>query len=225
MQLPIMIAVAASGLVGLDESGELHARKNLTMGILIELICCYARKDEADLERLIAQLRALERANLIHIWRDRQILPGEPFDDAINTHMESAQIILLIVSSNFINSDYCYEKEMPRALKRQESGEARVLPVILHPCAWEDTLLGTLQALPTDGKPISDSKYWPNEHNALLDVTRGVRKIARELQVQNLAQEGEAHYQAQRYSEALAAYEEALSLISPQEEANFRASA
>src|SRR5205814_5512520 len=65
-----------------------------------------------------------------------------------------------------------------RALERHEQGEARVIPVVLHPCAWQGTLFGKLMAVPTDGRPISK---FPNQHDAFLEVTNAIRKVAEEL--------------------------------------------
>jgi tetratricopeptide (TPR) repeat protein len=185
------------------------------MGVPIELFCCYSREDEDDLKKLFQQLRALERANLIHVWYDRAINPGENWEEAIHTHLESAQMILLMVSASFIASDQCYDKEMPRALSRHESGQARVLPVLLHPCDWKITPLGRFQVLPTDGQPIS---LWPNQNSALLNVIEGVKRTANELQVEMLLKAGLAHYDAEHYNEALAVFDQALLLAQPQEE-------
>lgn len=185
------------------------------MGAPIELFCCYAREDEDDLKKLFQQLRALERANLIHVWYDRAINPGDNWEEAIHTHLESAQMILLMVSASFIASDQCYDKEMPRALAHHESGHARVLPVLLHPCDWKITPLGHFQVLPTDGQPIS---LWPNQNSALLNVIEGVKRTANELQVEIRLKAGLAHYDAERYEEALAAFDQALLLAQPQEE-------
>jgi len=184
-------------------------------GIPIELFCCYAREDEDDLKKLFQQLRVLERANLIHIWYDRAIKPGDYWEDAIDTHLNSAQIILLIVSASFIDSDYCYDKEMPSALARHASGQARVLPVLLHPCDWKITPLGRLHTLPSDGLPIS---LWPNQNSALLSVTEGVKRVAHELQIEALLKDGKAHYESMRYNAALSVFDQALTLALTQEE-------
>ncbi len=71
-------------------------------------------------------------------------------------------------------SDYCYTKEMQRALDRHKRGEARAIPIILRPIDWQETPLGKLQALPKDGKPIT---LWANRDNAFLDVARGIRSV------------------------------------------------
>ncbi len=83
-------------------------------------------------------------------------------------------IILLLVSQDFLASDYCYEKEMKRALERHEAGEARVIPIILRPTHLEVTPFSKLQALPTEAKPIT---LWPDRDEAFVDVVRGIQKV------------------------------------------------
>jgi WD40 repeat protein len=192
----------------------------------IELAICYAREDEDDLKKLFQQLRALERTGLIHMWYDREILAGSEYSGEIEQRLNSAQIILLIASAGFIASDYCYDTEMPRALVRQKSGLARVIAVLLHPCSWKDTPLSKQFILPTNKQPISDSAHWPNMHNALLNVNEGVKRLAHELQVLALLEQGEAFILPKRplfrrpatYDEASKPFVEAIALVAAYEE-------
>jgi hypothetical protein len=96
----------------------------------------------------------------------------------ISEHLETADVVLLLISSDFIASDYCYDVEMTRALARHEAGEARVIPVILRPADWQTERLARLQALPTDAKPVNE---WRDRDAAFLDVTRGIRRVVEEL--------------------------------------------
>ncbi|MCK9418651.1 MAG: toll/interleukin-1 receptor domain-containing protein [Nitrospirae bacterium] len=123
-------------------------------------------------------LSALKRQGLIDTWHDRRIGAGEEIDHVISEHLEKADIILLLVSPYFIASDYCYDVEMKRAIERQKAGEARVLPVILHPCDWHSLPFGKLMATPTDGKPVS---MFPNQHAAFLEISQAIRKAAEEV--------------------------------------------
>jgi hypothetical protein len=93
---------------------------------------------------------------VIHDWHDRKITAGSEWKGQIDQHLNTAGVILLLVSADFVNSDYCYDIEMKRALERHDKGEARVIPVILRPVgSWQDALFGKLQALPKDGKPVT----------------------------------------------------------------------
>ena len=119
-------------------------------------------------------LAALKHQGLIETWHDRRIRAGDEFDNVIDRQLNEAQVILLLVSADFIASRYCYEIEMARALERHRAGEARVIPVILRPCDWKETPFGKLMAAPKDGKPI---KAWPDIDEAFLDVVQRIKEV------------------------------------------------
>jgi len=114
----------------------------------------------------------LKRQGVIDTWHDRRIGAGQEIDDAIDASMEIADIILLLVSPDFIASDYCYEREMARAMERHEANEAIVIPVIFRPCDWHGAPFGKLMATPTDGRPITQ---WPDRDQAFLEVAKSIR--------------------------------------------------
>jgi hypothetical protein len=135
----------------------------------------YCHADEALRDQLEKQLSALKRQGVIDTWHDRRIGAGENIHQAIDSHIHQDEIILLLVSSDFISSDYCYDIEMKRALERHAAGEAIVIPVILRPCDWHGTPFGDLNATPPDGKAITQ---WPNTDEAFLHVAKAVRQAA-----------------------------------------------
>jgi TIR domain len=139
----------------------------------IEIFFSYACKDELLRDELAKHLKPLQNEGIIKDWHDREIPPGAEWKNEIDRHLESAQIILLLISADFLASDYCYSFELKRALERHESHEARVIPVILRFCDWKNTNFGKLQALPTDGKPI---KSWLDPDEAFTDVVSGLRR-------------------------------------------------
>jgi hypothetical protein len=140
----------------------------------INIFFSYAHADEELLSKLKAHLSPFQRQGLIdRSWYDRNISAGTEWEKEIDKHLNSANIILLLVSSDFMASDYCYSVEMKRALERHDKGEARVIPVILRRIHWQQSPIGKLQAVPTDGKPV---KSWPDEDDALYDVAEGIRK-------------------------------------------------
>lgn len=138
----------------------------------------YSHKDDALRDEMEIHLSALKRQGLIDTWHDRRIGAGEEIDHIISEHLEKADIILLMVSPYFIASDYCYDIEMKRAIERHKAGEARVIPVILHPCDWHSLPFGKLMATPTDGKPVT---MFPNQHAAFLEISQAIRKAAEEV--------------------------------------------
>jgi len=112
----------------------------------------YSHKDEPYRKRLEVALVQLRRGEQILIWQDRLILPGQKWGREIDKHLETANIILLLVSPDFLASEYAYSREMQRALERHKSGSAKVVPIILRPCDWQASPLYELQALPNAGR-------------------------------------------------------------------------
>ncbi len=139
----------------------------------IELFYVYSRKDDALRKRLDTHLSTLKREDLIGTWHDQEIVPGSLWEREIGNHLNNADIILLLISSDFIASDYCYGIEMQRALERHAVGEATVIPIILRPTDWTQAPFAKLEALPTNGKPITT---WSNRDAALAHVVQGIRR-------------------------------------------------
>ena len=143
---------------------------------MAELFFSYSHKDEELRNELETHLALLKRQGVISSWYDRRITAGSDFEKTISSELESSQIILLLVSAHFLASDYCYEKEMTRAIEKHEEGSAVVIPVILHPCDWHSAPFGHLRATPTDGKPVS---MFANQHEAFAIVAKDVREAAK----------------------------------------------
>jgi predicted ATPase len=138
----------------------------------VKIFISYAHEDEHWREKLLTFLAPLTFVSVISGWHDRLIPPGNEFDETIDEHLESAQIILLLVSADFLASPYCYGTEMKRAMQKHEAGEARVIPIILRQCYWEEAPFSKLQALPKDARPI---KTWRDTDRAFKDVVIGIR--------------------------------------------------
>src|SRR6266702_7584475 len=142
----------------------------------IEIFFSYAHKDEKLREDLEKQLSLLKWQGLITGWHDRRIGAGQEWSSAIDAHLDRAQIILLLISPDFLASNYCYGIEMKRALERHERKDAQVIPIILRPTDWHTAPFGKLEPLPRDGKPVT-SRSWDSQDEALLDVAKGIRKV------------------------------------------------
>src|SRR5438874_867609 len=123
----------------------------------IKLFYCYARRDKSLCDELEKHLSWLKRRHRLTTWHDREILPGEEWEQAIDTNLSDAHLILLLISPDFIASKYC-DGEMQRALERYRTGSCRVISILLRPCYWEDAPFSSLQILPTDARPIT---RWP----------------------------------------------------------------
>jgi len=144
----------------------------------LKVFLSYSHVDDELKAALVKHLEPLRHRKLIEEWHDRKITAGKEWDREISDHLSSADIILLLISIDFINSNYCYDIEMERALERHESGEARVIPVILRSCLWQYAPFAKLQALPRDAKAV---QAWGDRDEALTDIVDGIRKVAEEL--------------------------------------------
>jgi hypothetical protein len=144
----------------------------------IEIFCSYAQADKPLLQRLEAHLSMLKHQGLISIWHDRLIMPGTDWTQTIDTHLNSAWVILLLISSDFLASDYRYGVEMKSAMARHKTGRARVIPILLRPVDWKEAPFTHLQMLPTDARAITT---WSNQDEAFADVAAGIRQTIQDL--------------------------------------------
>lgn len=141
----------------------------------VEVFYSYAHDDEALRDQLDNHLKILQRQHIITSWHDRDIAAGTAWEDQIDTHLETAGIILLLISPDFIASHYCWDKELKRAMERHEAGEACVIPIILQPVDWTGAPFGKLQALPRDASAVTE---WPNRDTAFTNIAKGIRAAA-----------------------------------------------
>jgi hypothetical protein len=140
----------------------------------LSVFISYSHRDEALKDDLVMHLATLKRQGKIRAWQDRDIEAGTEWDAEIQQQLESANIILLLITPRFLASDYCYDLEMQRALQRHEAGTARIIPIILKPCDWEATPFRKLQVLPKDAKPVTQ---WDDPDEAFLNIVQGIRRI------------------------------------------------
>jgi nucleoside phosphorylase len=143
----------------------------------IKAFISYAPEDRVLAKRFVRHLSSLKRLESIDLY-DGVISAGIEWQRFINAYLNNCQLIMLLISPYFIDSDYCYCQEMQRAVERHDAGEARVIPIILRPTDWRGTPFSKLQALPTDGKPVTK---WRDRDEAFYDVTQSVRKAIEEL--------------------------------------------
>lgn len=151
---------------------------NSALNEVVEIFFSYAHEDEELRDQLAKHLKLMERQGLIESWYDREITGGQEWQGQIDQHLESADVILLLISSDFIASDYCSDIEMKRAMERHAEGKARVIPVILRDADWKEAPFGKLQAYPKNAQPITS---WDNRDEAFAHVARGIRGIVSEI--------------------------------------------
>jgi Flp pilus assembly protein TadD len=181
----------------------------------IQIFYCYAHEDKEFLNDLERHLEALRRSGKIITWFDRDIHPGSDWAQEIDLHLNTADIVLLFVSADFIFSNYCWGVEMKRALEMHKADEAHVIPIILRPVDWKETPIGELQALPTEGRPVTK---WRSRDEAFLDVSKEIRRLVEALSPQTQqakeqwVDKGNKLYHANRYEKAMEAYDQAIRL-------------
>ena len=145
----------------------------------INVFYSYSHLDEEFRKSLETHLGILRRKGLINEWHDRKIIPGKEWEPEIDSGLNNSDLILLLVSPDFINSDYCYGIEMNRAMELHESNNAVVVPIIIRPTEITDEPFSRIQALPTDAKPIT---LWDDNDLAWLDVVKGLKLTIAEIQ-------------------------------------------
>jgi tetratricopeptide (TPR) repeat protein len=176
----------------------------------VTVFYCYASEDEKHLRELEKHLGSLKRLGKVTTWYDRQIAPGMEWEHEIEAHLNAADIILLLISPDFMQSDYCYNVEMKRAMARHNSPEkTEVIPIILRPVNWQDTPIGQLQAWPTKGKPVV---LWNNRDEGYQNAAKGITKVVSAQLALQWKNEGKSYYMVGSHEEALQAYNEALHL-------------
>jgi hypothetical protein len=134
----------------------------------------YSHADDALRAEFDKHLSLLRREGLIDFWSDQRIPAGGEFDKHICAELEAADVVILLVSPDFMASDYCYSIEMKRAMERHQEGSAVVVPVILRPVDWHSAPFGRLKAQPRDGQPVVK---WPTLDDAFLDVVQSLRLL------------------------------------------------
>jgi len=139
----------------------------------VKLFISYAHKDEAFKDELEVHLSILRKNGQIETWDDRQIRAGEEWDQSIKNNLVDAEIILFLVSADFLASNYINDIEIAKAIERHDKEECKIIPVIIRRCQWRDSDLAKFQALPTDGKSIAE--YGNDRDHFWSDVVDGIK--------------------------------------------------
>lgn len=149
--------------------------------MVLEVFLSYARQDHIFWSELDTHLSNLKRQGIITSWSDSDIVPGTEWRSQTLTHLNTARLILLLISADFMASEFCYSFEMARAIERCQANESRVLPIILRPCDWKGTPFAKLAVLPAQGKPVT---CWSSRDDAYVNVVQGIRQAIDDLEKQ-----------------------------------------
>ncbi|AKJ08281.1 Hypothetical protein AA314_09907 [Archangium gephyra] len=137
-----------------------------------EIFYSYAPSDKSLRDKLETHLKLLQRQGVITGWHDGKVEAGQDENAEILSRLESADVILLLISADFIASDVCYSVQMERAMERQSAGNALVIPILLRPCDWKDAPFSKLKALPSNDTAVT---RWGDRDEAFTDIARGIR--------------------------------------------------
>jgi hypothetical protein len=146
----------------------------------LELLCCYSDQDQSLYQLLRQHLSPLEREGLISTWSNADITAGAKWQEEVEKHLNTAEIILLLISPGFISSDYCYSQQLMKAMERHEAGGARVIPVLLRPVLWKKAPFAVLQVAPKNEKPVTT---WSDTNDAFLEIVEDI-SVAIEVVIQ-----------------------------------------
>jgi hypothetical protein len=148
--------------------------------IYVEIFCSYSHceKDVVLKKEFDSAMRPYTRKKSFHVWDDGSIVAGDEWRQHIDQHLTSADIIVFLVSPDFLASDFCCEEELPAALARGMRKEAVLVPIIIRDCAWKETDLAQLQALPKDARPVTK---WDDRDSAWKNVGEGLNELALEV--------------------------------------------
>ena len=162
-----------------------YARRQLANGTGAEestqplkVFCSYSHNDLSLWKEFEAHLSSMKRMGLIEVWSDRAIPAGTEWEPQIYKNLEQADIILLIISSYFINSDYCWSKELKLSLERHRKGQARVIPILARPVSLDDTPIVDLQMIPNKDFPVTKHT---DPHEGWAKVAGKIREVVMEL--------------------------------------------
>ncbi len=178
------ISEATLAMCNLVEDAALAAlTKNNSKGVDIpekeknigkRIFFVYSKHDHGYLEEFLLHLAGLRRQGNIAIWNDQDILPGEEWDNSIKEEIATADIILLLISANFLNTEYIWDVEIKKAMERHERKEARVIPIFIRPCDWSAMPFSKLNGLPSKAKPVSS---YTDRDEAWVEVVKEIDRI------------------------------------------------
>jgi hypothetical protein len=166
------------GKIAVVQGNSGPIRLPVTMSQAKKVFVSYSHADAETHRQLVLHLQPLCRTGQIEIWHDQLIKPGDEWESEIWSKFDMADVILLLISADFVNSEFCYQKELTRALERHSKGEAKLIPIIARNCLWHDLPFGKLQALPDKGVAIMSHS---NMDDALTSVANGIQKVLKSI--------------------------------------------
>lgn len=142
-----------------------------------KIFISYAHKDEELKKQFETHLSGLKRQNVVDVWDDRQVLIGEKWDEKIKNKLLTSDIVIFLISSDFLASEYINEVEIKETILRHKNNEVLIAPIFLRPCDFESSILSGFQGVPRDAKFITT---WSDKDSAFLEVINELKKLINE---------------------------------------------
>ena len=124
---------------------------------------------------MVNHLSALKRIDKISVWNDENLRGGDNWNETIKEQLRNAEVILLLISSDFIASEYIWDVEVKSAIERHYKGEAKVIPIFLRKCNFKGMPFEKLQGYPKNAMPITSFPE-REQDEAFSQVAEGIRK-------------------------------------------------
>ena len=144
----------------------------------LHLFFSFVKQDQSYLDEIEKGLTMLKRQGYISIWDERMISAGAEWRREVEEHLDLADIILLLISQDYLNSDFSYEIELKRAMERYNAGGVRIIPILINPCDWKQSPFSQLQVLPKNLKSVSE---WQDQQAAIRDIVKNVQIAVEEI--------------------------------------------
>jgi len=144
----------------------------------LKIFLSYSHKDKEHKDVFLSHFSSIARTENVSIWTDVEIGAGTQWDAVISQQLCSADIVILLVSANFIASEYIYNRELAKALEMQELSKVWIIPVMLSNCSITDMKIAAIQTLPTDPRFV---EAWANKNDAWVNVVEGIRKSIKKI--------------------------------------------
>lgn len=148
----------------------------------LSLFISYSHKDELFRDELCAALTPYERTSELKLWQDTVIVPGHKWEAEILRKLEEADLVVMLLSNDFIKSDYCMVQEYEVARRRDAVGECAIVPIVVRKCRFDKLELGKLQAILPEGKPIKNHR---DRDTAWHEVTKQLDRVIKEFKARH----------------------------------------
>lgn len=145
----------------------------------LKVFFLYAKTDKRLAEILMHYLTPLVKMRKVDIYDGSDVIAGKEWDLETKENFNQSDIFIALISPDFVASDFCYEDDLKMVIEKHNNKHAIMLPILVKLTPfWKDLVIGKLDYLPIDGKPISQ---WKNEEEALFDVTKYIKKMIKKL--------------------------------------------